>query len=104
MASAQDAEDALVDAAIFFVGSEAGDARAPVLQSYIGSQARVVILRGERSSRGFSESTTTAANLTYAATDTAAAAAAAAAAASSTSPTARASSSSPDSFFQPLKC
>ena len=62
MASAQDAEDALVDAVIFFVGSEAGDARAPVLQSYIGSQARVVILRGERSSRGFSESTTTAAN------------------------------------------
>ena len=100
LASAQDAEDALVDAAVVFVGSEAGDARAPVLQSYIGSQARVVIRRGERSSRGFSESTTTAAHLTYAATD--AAAAAAAAAASSTSPTARAPSSSPDSFFQPL--
>ena len=48
MASAQDAEDALVDAVVFFVGSEAGDARAPVLQSYIGSQARVVIRRAGR--------------------------------------------------------
>ena len=43
MASAQDAEDALVDAVIFFVGSEAGDARAPVLQSYSGGYSGILL-------------------------------------------------------------